>query len=93
MFLFPLKLLLLADLIMAFFFFNKENDVFLPQLCLLHSLEHYCAMAELFTAQQYFHSASVVFSSKFCGEEFYTSEKPVGRGSGQTERAVKPDTK
>lgn len=45
------------------------------------------------TLQQYFHSASVVFSSEFCREEFYTSEKPVGRGSGQTERAVKPDTK
>lgn len=43
--------MLLADLIIAlsvFFFLNKENGVFLPQLSLLHSPEHYYAMAELF---------------------------------------------
>lgn len=91
---FPLQLL--ADLIIPFFFFlNKENGVFLPQLCLPHSPEHYCAMAGLFNTMTILSqvlvlsSLSTIMKSKFLREEFYTKEKLVGRGSGQTERAYK----
>lgn len=89
----PLQLLLLADLIIAAFFLTRKMVCsFLSSA--YYPLEHYCAVAELFYTMTILLQCqccllSTITKSKFCREEFYTNEKLVGRGSGQTERAYK----